>query len=130
MNDALPQTNMPDADARVFVGMSGGVDSSVAILLLQRQGWQVSGVFMKNWEETDPDIPCTATIDARDAFDVCDRLGLALDAVSFVREYKERENKKKHAKHQQRHTPKPDILCNKDIKFMAFLEFAWAHGAD
>src|SRR3569623_3747089 len=87
MNAALPLTNMPDADARVFDGMSGGVDSSVAILLLQRQGWQVSGVFMKNWEETDPDFPCTDTIDARAAFDVCDRLGLALDAVIFVREY-------------------------------------------
>jgi len=130
MNDALPQTNMPDADARVFVGMSGGVDSSVAILLLQRQGWQVSGVFMKNWEETDADFPCTATIDARDAFDVCDRLGLDLDAVSFVREYWERVFEYFLAEHRRGRTPNPDILCNKEIKFKAFLEYALAHGAD
>src|SRR3569623_1381139 len=130
MNDALPQTNMPAAAARVFVGMSGGVDSSVASLLLQRQGWRVSGVFMKNWEETDPDFPCTAAIDARDAFDVCDQLGLGLDAVSFVREYWERVFEYFLAEHLQGRTPNPDILCNKEIKFKAFLEYALAHGAD
>src|SRR3569833_2774613 len=130
MNDALPQTNMPDADARVFVGMSGGVDSSVAILLLQRQGWQVSGVFMKNWEETDAVFPCSVSFDARDAFDVCDRLGLDLDAVSFVREYWERVFEYFLAEHRRGRTPNPDILCNKEIKFKAFLEYALAHGAD
>src|SRR3569833_3320058 len=109
MNDALPQTNMPDADARVFVGMSGGVDSSVAILLLQRQGWQVSGVFMKNWEEPDPSFPCTAADDARDAANVCDRLGLGFAAVEFVRKYWERVFEYFLAEHRLGRTPNPDI---------------------
>lgn len=110
--------------------MSGGVDSSVAALLLRQQGYAVSGVFMKNWEETDPDFPCTAAADARDALAVCEHLGLELDAVDFVREYWERVFEYFLAEHRRGRTPNPDILCNKEIKFKAFLEHALAQGAD
>ena len=118
------------AAPRVVAGMSGGVDSSVAALLLQRQGYQVSGVFMKNWEETDPSFPCTAAEDARDAWQVCEHLGLELDAIDFVREYWERVFEYFLAEHRLGRTPNPDILCNKEIKFKAFLQHALAQGAD
>ncbi len=110
--------------------MSGGVDSSVAALLLLRQGYDVGGAFMKNWEETDPDTPCTATEDARDALDVCERLGIELEAVNFTQEYWDRVFAHFLAEYRQGRTPNPDILCNKEIKFRAFLDHALALGAD
>ena len=131
MIEALPRSTRPSVAAtRVVVGMSGGVDSSVTALLLQRQGYQVSGVFMKNWEETDPSFPCTAADDARDAANVCDRLGLGFDAIEFVREYWERVFEYFLAEHRLGRTPNPDILCNKEIKFKAFLDHALRQGAD
>src|SRR3569832_793267 len=131
MIEALPRSTRPSVAAtRVVVGMSGGVDKSVPPLLLQRQGYQVSGVFMKNWEETDPSFPCTAADDARDAANVCDRLGLGFDAIEFVRDYWERVFEYFLAEHRLGRTPNPDILCNKEIKFKAFLDHALRQGAD
>jgi len=110
--------------------MSGGVDSSVSALLLQRQGYAVSGLFMKNWEDNDPDAPCPAAIDAEDAMQVCDRLGIDFDAVNFAREYWDRVFA--HFLDEYRHgrTPNPDVLCNREIKFRAFLDYALAQGAE
>ncbi len=109
--------------------MSGGVDSSVAALLLHRKGFDVSGLFMKNWEDDDPDYPCTAKEDAMDAMDVCDLIGIEMDAVTFVEEYQQRVFRHFLDEYQRGRTPNPDILCNKEIKFKAFLDYALAHGA-
>lgn len=117
------------AGERVIVGMSGGVDSSVAALLLKRQGFDVGGVFMKNWDETDPQGPCPAEIDARDALAVCDRIGIELDAVSFAERYRERVFARFLADYEAGRTPNPDVLCNSEIKFRAFLDYALSRGA-
>lgn len=117
------------AGERVIVGMSGGVDSSVAALLLKRQGCEVSGVFMKNWDESDPQGPCPAEIDARDALAVCERIGIDLDAVSFAERYRERVFARFLADYEAGRTPNPDVLCNSEIKFRAFLDYALAQGA-
>lgn len=131
MIDALTSSARHSAATpRVVVGMSGGVDSSVAALLLQRQGYHTSGVFMKNWQESDPAFSCTAADDARDAADVCDRLGVEFDAVEFVREYWERVFEYFLAEHRLGRTPNPDVLCNKEVKFKAFLDHALRQGAD
>ena len=74
----------------VIVGMSGGVDSSVAALLLHQQGFDVTGLFMKNWDDDDPEYPCTAKDDAMDAMDVCDNIGISMDAIMFIEEYRDR----------------------------------------
>ncbi len=115
---------------RIIVGMSGGVDSSVAALLLKQQGYDVSGVFMKNWDEQDPEGPCQAEIDARDAMAVCDILGIPLDAVSFADEYWDKVFACFLEEYRGGRTPNPDILCNKEIKFRAFLDYALAQGAE
>ncbi len=115
---------------RIIVGMSGGVDSSVAALLLKEQGHAVSGVFMRNWEEPRTDGPCPAERDARDALAVCERLGIELDAVSFAREYRERVFRYFLEEYARGRTPNPDVLCNKEIKFRAFLDHALAQGAE
>lgn len=115
---------------RVVVGMSGGVDSSVSALLLREQGYDVRGVFMKNWEETDPEFPCTAAEDAKYAVDVCERLGIELDAVDFAQEYWDRVFTLFLEEYRAGRTPNPDILCNKEIKFRAFLDYALSQGAD
>jgi tRNA-specific 2-thiouridylase len=118
------------ANSRVVVGMSGGVDSAVAALLLQRAGHAVSGAFMKNWEETDPNGECPAERDVRDALAVCDRLGIELDAVNFAAAYRERVFGYFLCEHQAGRTPNPDILCNSEIKFRVFLDHALAAGAE
>jgi tRNA-specific 2-thiouridylase len=110
--------------------MSGGVDSSVAALLLKQQGLTVSGLFMKNWEEDDPAFPCTAREDAMDALAVCEQLGIELDAVSFSSQYYENVFEYFLEEYRLGRTPNPDILCNKEIKFKAFLDYALEHGAD
>lgn len=115
---------------RVVVGMSGGVDSSVAALLLQRRGVSVSGLFMKNWEERDPDGRCPAEAEALDAMAVCDRLGIGLDAVNFAQRYQDRVFRYFLDEYRAGRTPNPDVLCNKEIKFRAFLDHALAQGAD
>jgi len=112
----------------VIVGMSGGVDSSVAALRLVQQGYQVSGIFMQNWE--DDDEHCTARQDYRDAKAVADKLGIALSTVNFADEYWERVFAHFLSEYGAGRTPNPDILCNKEIKFNAFLDHAREQGAD
>lgn len=115
-------------DMHVIVGMSGGVDSSVAALLLLKQGYQVSGIFMQNWE--DDDEHCTARQDYRDAASVAAKLGIELTTVNFAEEYWERVFAHFLSEYSAGRTPNPDILCNKEIKFRAFLDHARAKGAD
>ena len=120
---------MSATQPRVMVGMSGGVDSSVAALLLQEQGYDVSGVFMKNWDEDDGTEYCTAKEDLFDALQVCDRLGIELHAVNFARQYWDRVFAHFLLEYRAGRTPNPDVLCNREIKFKVFLEFCEAQGA-
>lgn len=114
---------------RVVVGMSGGVDSSVAALLLKEQGYDVVGVFMKNWEEEDENGACTAESDWADVRDVCDRIGIPYYSVNFAKEYWDRVFAYFLKEYQAGRTPNPDVLCNREIKFRAFLDFAMTLGA-
>ncbi len=114
---------------RIVVGMSGGVDSSVAALLLKEQGYDVVGVFMKNWEEQDPNGVCTAEQDWSDVQDVCDRIGIPCYSVNFAREYWDRVFAYFLQEYRAGRTPNPDVLCNREIKFRAFLDFAMTLGA-
>ncbi|MDR3051734.1 MAG: tRNA 2-thiouridine(34) synthase MnmA [Oscillospiraceae bacterium] len=116
--------------ARVVVGMSGGVDSSVAALLLHRAGHDVVGVFMKNWEETDPNGTCAAEADWADVRAVCDCIGIPYYAVNFAKEYWDRVFAYFLEEYRAGRTPNPDVLCNREIKFKAFLDFAHKLGAD
>ena len=116
--------------ARIVVGMSGGVDSSVAALLLKRAGHEVIGVFMKNWEEQDENGVCTAEQDWSDVRDVCDVIGIPYYAVNFAQEYRDRVFSYFLAEYAAGRTPNPDVLCNREIKFKAFLDFALKLGAD
>lgn len=109
---------------KVIVGMSGGVDSSVSAWLLQQQGYQVEGLFMKNWEEDDGEEYCTAAEDLADAQAVCHKLGIYLHTVNFAAEYWDNVFEHFLEEYKAGRTPNPDILCNKEIKFKAFLEFA------
>jgi tRNA-specific 2-thiouridylase len=121
---------MNNSQTKVIVGMSGGVDSSVAALLLLEQGYQVEGLFMKNWEEDDGTEYCTAREDLADAQAVCDRLGILLHSANFAAEYW--DNVFEHFLHEYQagRTPNPDVLCNREIKFKAFLDYAQHLGAD
>jgi len=109
---------------KVIVGMSGGVDSSVTALLLLEQGHQVSGLFMKNWEEDDGTEYCTAMADLADAQQVCDKLGIELKTVNFAAEYWDEVFEVFLSEFKAGRTPNPDILCNKHVKFKAFLNYA------
>ena len=109
---------------KVLCALSGGVDSSVSAWLLQQQGYQVEGLFMKNWEEDDGEEYCTAAADLADAQAVCDKLGIELHTVNFAAEYWDNVFELFLAEYKAGRTPNPDILCNKEIKFKAFLEFA------
>ena len=115
---------------RVIVGMSGGVDSSVSAALLLQQGYQVEGLFMKNWEEDDGTEYCTALEDLADAQTVADKLGIKLHTVNFSMEYWDHVFELFLAEYAAGRTPNPDILCNKEIKFKAFLHHALKLGAD
>ncbi len=120
-----------NSSKKVIVGMSGGVDSSVSAYLLMQQGYQVEGLFMKNWEEDDNDEYCAAAEDLKDAQQVCDKLGIKLHKVNFAAEYWDNVFEYFLAEYKAGRTPNPDIMCNKEIKFKAFLEFAAeALGAD
>jgi len=110
--------------------MSGGVDSSVAALLLLQQGHHVEGLFMKNWEDDDEDDYCAAAKDLADAQAVCDKLGIKLHSVNFSDQYWDRVFKNFLDEYSAGRTPNPDILCNKEIKFKAFLDYAMDLGAD
>ena len=115
---------------RVIVGMSGGVDSSVTALVLLEQGYEVSGLFMKNWDEDDGTEYCTAKQDLADAQEVCDNLGIPLATVNFAAEYWDHVFEIFLSEYAAGRTPNPDILCNKEIKFKAFLDYAQDLGGD
>jgi len=115
---------------KVIVGMSGGVDSSVAALLLMQQGYQVEGLFMKNWDKDDGTEYCTAKEDLADASAVCEKLGIKLHSANFAAEYWDNVFEHFLKEYKAGRTPNPDILCNREIKFKAFLEYATMLGAD
>jgi tRNA-specific 2-thiouridylase len=115
---------------RIVVGMSGGVDSSVAALVLKRQGYDVVGLFMKNWEDDDDDEYCSTRQDLVDVASVCDVVGIDLEVVNFAAEYRDRVFASFLAEYAAGRTPNPDVLCNAEIKFKAFLEHAIAMGAE
>lgn len=115
---------------RIVVGMSGGVDSAVSALLLKRQGYDVLGVFMKNWEEKDESGICTSEGDWQDVQAVCDAIDIPYYNVNFTKEYYDRVFSVFLSEYQKGRTPNPDVLCNKEIKFKAFLDFALKAGAE
>ncbi len=123
-------TEKAPENTHVIVGMSGGVDSSVSAYLLKEQGYQVEGLFMKNWEEDDTDEYCSAAEDLADAQAVCDKLGIKLRTVNFAAEYWDRVFEYFLEEYKAGRTPNPDIMCNKEIKFKAFLDYAQLLGAD
>jgi tRNA-specific 2-thiouridylase len=116
--------------AHVVVGLSGGVDSAVAALLLKHAGHEVTGLFMKNWEEDDSEAHCTAEEDLKEVRGVCAVLGIPFQTVNFSSEYWDRVFQYFLDEHKAGRTPNPDVLCNKEIKFKAFLDHALTLGAD
>src|SRR5512132_4394193 len=110
--------------------MSGGVDSSVAACLLKQRGYEVVGLFMKNWEDDDTEDYCTSRADLVDAAAVADVIGFELEAVNFAAEYRERVFAHFLRDYEAGRTPNPDVLCNSEIKFRAFLDHALSLGAD
>jgi tRNA-specific 2-thiouridylase len=118
-----------NAGSRIVVGMSGGVDSSVAAWLLKQQGYQVIGLFMKNWEDDDDDEYCSTRQDWLDAASAADVIGIDIEAVNFAAEYRERVFAEFLREYSAGRTPNPDVLCNAEIKFKAFLDHALTMGA-
>ncbi|MCG8672454.1 MAG: tRNA 2-thiouridine(34) synthase MnmA [Pseudomonadales bacterium] len=121
---------MSTPNKKVIIGMSGGVDSSVSAQLLLEQGYEVEGLFMKNWEEDDGTEYCTAISDLEDAQAVADQIGIKLHTANFAAEYWDNVFEHFLTEYKAGRTPNPDILCNKEIKFKAFLEYAVELGAD
>ena len=111
----------------VIVGMSGGVDSSVAAFLLLESGYHVEGLFMKNWEEDDDTEYCTAKSDLADAQSVCNKLGIRLHKANFASEYWDNVFEHFLQEYKEGRTPNPDVLCNREIKFKAFLAVSYTH---
>lgn len=124
------ENTMDNSKIKVVVGISGGVDSSVAALLLKQQGYDVVGIFMKNWDETDDDGVCTAEEDYKDAVAVANEIGIDYYSINFEKEYYDRVFTYFLDEYKKGRTPNPDIMCNKEIKFKAFLDFAMKLGAD
>ncbi|MBA2960714.1 MULTISPECIES: tRNA 2-thiouridine(34) synthase MnmA [Ramlibacter] len=118
-----------DGSKRVVVGLSGGVDSAVSAWLLKREGWDVVGIFMKNWEDDDDDEYCSSRQDFIDAASVADVIGIPIEHVNFATEYKDRVFAEFLREYQAGRTPNPDVLCNAEIKFKAFLDHAMRLGA-
>lgn len=118
------------AETRVILGMSGGVDSSVAALLLKEEGYEVIGIFMKNWDEEAEDGYCTATEDYEDVKRVCHQIGIPYYTVNFENEYWNRVFKYFLEEYKRGRTPNPDVICNKEIKFKSFLDYALKLDAD
>lgn len=116
--------------ARVVIGMSGGVDSSVAALLLKQQGYEVIGLYMMNWEEASPDGACSADADFADVRRVCGALDIPYYSVNFAKQYLDRVFSHFLSEYKAGRTPNPDVLCNREIKFGPFREYALALGAD
>lgn len=129
-NTNQPSNKHTGTAAKVIVGMSGGVDSSVAAHMLLQQGFRVEGLFMKNWDEDDGTEYCTAIADLEDARQVCSRLNIPLHTANFAAEYW--DNVFSHFLHEYQNwrTPNPDILCNREIKFEQFVQYAESLGAD
>ena len=125
----MTETRDP-SQIRVVVGMSGGVDSSVAAHLLKQQGYDVIGIFMKNWDDTDENGVCTATEDYEDVIAVCNQIGIPYYAVNFEKQYWDKVFSYFLEEYKAGRTPNPDVMCNKEIKFKAFLEHAMNLGAD
>lgn len=121
---------MSKQNTRVIVGLSGGVDSSVAALLLKEQGYQVEGLFMKNWNDDDGTEYCTAREDLMDALEVAHQLGIELHTINFAATYWDNVFEHFLSEYRAGRTPNPDILCNREIKFKAFLDHARELGAD
>ena len=121
---------MTKEQTRVVVGMSGGVDSSVSALLLKEQGYDVIGVFMKNWDDTDETGFCTATEDYEDVITVCEQIGIPYYSVNFEKEYWDNVFEYFLDEYRKGRTPNPDVMCNKEIKFKAFLDYALQLDAD
>ncbi len=119
-----------NSNIRVVVGMSGGVDSSVSALLLKQQGYDVVGVFMKNWDDTNDDGVCTATEDYEDVAKVADEIGIPYYGINFEKEYWDRVFTYFLDEYKAGRTPNPDVMCNKEIKFKAFLDYADQLDAD
>jgi len=126
----MTATDKDNSNTRVIVGMSSGVDSSVAALLLRDQGYEVEGLFMKNWDEDDGTEYCTARADLADATAVCEKLGIKLHSANFAAEYWDNVFEHFLTEYRAGRTPNPDILCNREIKFKAFLNYATLLGAD
>src|SRR5919108_2228798 len=118
----------PFPNTQVIVGLSGGVDSAVSALLLKQHGYEVRGLFMKNWEDDDTEEYCSSRPDLIDAVAVADRIGIDIDTVNFSTEYKERVFSDFLAEYKAGRTPNPDVLCNAEIKFKAFLDHALTAG--
>ena len=121
---------LPINPKKVVIGMSGGVDSSVAAWLLKEQGYEVVGLFMKNWEDDDNDEYCSVRQDWLDVVSVADLIGIDVEAVNFAAEYRERVFPDFLREYAAGRTPNPDVLCNAEIKFKAFLDHAMSLGAD
>lgn len=124
MPNSSTHSTVDNHNQKVIVGMSGGVDSSVSAYLLLQQGYQVEGLFMKNWEEDDDTEYCMAAEDLADAQAVADKLGIELHTINFAAEYWDNVFEYFLDEYRSGRTPNPDIMCNKEIKFKAFLEFA------
>jgi tRNA-uridine 2-sulfurtransferase len=121
---------MASKKMRVVVGLSGGVDSAVTAHLLKQQGHEVVGIFMKNWEDDDDSDYCASNIDFVDAAAVADVLGIEIEHINFAADYKDRVFAEFLREYQAGRTPNPDILCNAEIKFKAFLDHALRLGAE
>jgi len=126
-NSSVPPPKKPN---KVVIGMSGGVDSSVAAWMLKEQGYEVVGLFMKNWEDDDNDEYCSTRQDWLDVVSVADLIGIDVEAVNFAAEYRERVFAEFLREYAAGRTPNPDVLCNAEIKFKAFLDHAMSLGAD
>lgn len=126
----MSQVSAAPSKPLVIVGMSGGVDSSVSALLLKQQGYQVEGLFMKNWDEDDGTEYCTAKEDLVDAERVCEKIGIKLHTANFAAEYWDNVFEHFLEEYKAGRTPNPDILCNREIKFKVFLEYAKMLGGE
>ncbi|KMO62014.1 thiouridylase, partial [Lacticaseibacillus rhamnosus] len=122
-SDEMMVIVLDNSNTRVVVGMSGGVDSSVTALLLKQQGYDVVGVFMKNWDDTDENGVCTATTDYEDVAKVASEIGIPYYSINFEKEYWDRVFQYFLDEYKAGRTPNPDVMCNKEIKFKAFLDY-------